>query len=234
MRQTKFKENGLIGSMNENAITNNNNKTQIKGMRVGYIRVSTLDQKIERQLEGINLDKVFIDRCSGKNLDRPQFQLMMNFVREGDKVIVDSMDRLARNLDDLRKTVKDLTSRSIEIEFIKERLVFNGEDSPMSNLLLSMMGAFAEFERSLIRERQREGITIARAKGVYKRRGRNNALMKNQIEELKLNYSQGMNKCMIARKFGISRHSVYKYLKEDDSTKWLEENKKFILLEAAK
>lgn len=205
-----------------------------KGMRIGYIRVSTLDQKIERQLEKVLVDKVFIDKCSGKDLNRPQFQIMMNFVREGDRIIVDSMDRLARNLDDLRKIVKDLTSKSIEVEFIKENLVFNGEDSPMSHLLLSMMGAFAEFERSLIRERQREGIMIARAKGIYKNRGRDRCLKSDEIIQLKKWVSEGMAKTWIAKQLGISRHSVYNYLKEDSKQLWIEENKKAILLESIK
>lgn len=184
-----------------------------KGMRVGYIRVSTLDQKIDRQLENVQLDKVFIDKCSGKDLNRPQFQILMTYVREGDRVVVDSMDRMARNLDDLRKIVKDLTSKSIEIEFIKEGLVFNGEDSPMSHLLLSMMGAFAEFERSLIRERQREGIAIARAKGVYKNRGRDRCLKSDEVIQLKKWVAEGMQKTWIAKKLEISRHSVYNYMK---------------------
>jgi DNA invertase Pin-like site-specific DNA recombinase len=205
-----------------------------KGMRVGYIRVSTLDQKIERQLENIQLDKVFIDKCSGKDLNRPQFQIMMNFVREGDRVIVDSMDRMARNLDDLRKIVKDLTSKSIEIEFIKENLIFNGEDSPLSHLLLSMMGAFAEFERSLIRERQREGIMIARAKGVYKNRGRDRCLKSDEIIQLKKWVEEGMAKTWIAKQLEISRASVYKYLKDNPDQTWIEENKKAILLESIK
>lgn len=185
-----------------------------KGMKVGYIRVSTVDQNIERQLDGIQLDKKFIDKCSGKDLNRPQFISMMNFVRQGDCVVVHSLDRLARNLDHLREVVKDLNSRGIEIIFIKENLSFKNDNSPMSNLILAIMGAIAEFEHSLIRERQREGIEKARSRGVYKRRGRHNALLSDQVKVLKKCFSEGMNKCMIARKFGISRHSVYNYLKE--------------------
>ena len=95
---------------------------------------------------------------SGKNTERPQLQALLEFVREGDVVLVHSMDRLARNLDDLRLLVKTLTNKGIHIQFIQENIVFTGEDSPMSQLLLSVMGAFAEFERALIKERQREGI----------------------------------------------------------------------------
>jgi DNA invertase Pin-like site-specific DNA recombinase len=187
-----------------------------KGMRVGYIRVSTVDQNIERQLENVPLDKSFIDKCSGKDLNRPQFESMMNFVREGDRVIIDSFDRLARNVDHLRTVVKTLNSKGVEVEFIKYNLLFKGDDSPMSNLILTIIGAIHEFELSLIKERQREGIKIARAKGVYKRRGRDRALKSEEITQLKSFIQEGMNKCWIARKFGITRHTVYKYLKESN------------------
>ena len=138
--------------------------------RVGYIRVSTLDQNTERQLDGQELDKVFTDKASGKDTKRPQLQAALDYLREGDSLVVHSMDRLARNLDDLRRIVLGLTSKGVLVEFVKERLTFTGEDSAMSQLLLSVMGAFAEFERSLIRERQREGIALAKKAGVYKGR----------------------------------------------------------------
>ena len=138
--------------------------------RVGYIRVSTLDQNTVRQLDGEDVDKVFTDKASGKDTKRPQLQAALDYLREGDTLLVHSMDRLARNLDDLRKIVLDLTHKGVLVEFIKERLTFTGEDSAMSQLLLSVMGAFAEFERSLIRERQREGIALAKKAGVYKGR----------------------------------------------------------------
>ena len=106
------------------------------GKRVGYIRVSTLDQKTDRQLEGVDLDKRFTDKASGKDMKRPQLEAALQYLREGDVLVVHSMDRLARNLDDLRKVVTDLTGRGIVIEFVKERLTFTGEDSAMSKLLL--------------------------------------------------------------------------------------------------
>jgi DNA invertase Pin-like site-specific DNA recombinase len=108
-----------------------------------------------------------IDKASGKNVKRPQLEAMQSFVREGDTVFCHSMDRLARNLDDLRRIVVGLTERGIRIVFVQENLTFIGDDSPMSNLLLSVMGAFAQFERELIRERQREGIAIAKREGKY-------------------------------------------------------------------
>ncbi len=140
------------------------------GQRIGYIRVSTLDQNPDRQLEGVQVSKVFIDKASGKDTQRPQLEALLNYVREGDTLVVHSMDRLARNLDDLRRMVQQLTGRGVRIEFVKESLAFTGEDSPMANLLLSVMGAFAEFERALIRERQREGISLAKQRGVYRGR----------------------------------------------------------------
>ncbi|WP_425497799.1 recombinase family protein [Paraburkholderia ultramafica] len=118
----------------------------------------------------MELDRTFTDKASGKDTKRPQLDAMMAFVRSGDTVVVHSMDRLARNLDDLRHIVQALAQRSVRIEFAKECLTFTGEDSPMANLMLSVMGAFAEFERALIRERQRESIVLAQQRGAYRGR----------------------------------------------------------------
>jgi DNA invertase Pin-like site-specific DNA recombinase len=127
-----------------------------KGQRIGYVRVSSFDQNTDRQVESIGkVDRLFIDKASGKDTQRPELEGLLLFVREGDSVVISSMDRLARNLDDLRRLVQGLTSRGVSVQFLKESLTFTGEDSAMSKLLLSVMGAFAEFERSLIKERQR-------------------------------------------------------------------------------
>lgn len=152
----------------------------MNGQKIGYIRVSSSDQNTERQLDGLELDRTFTDKVSGKSTDRPQLQEMLRFVREGDHLLVHSMDRLARNLIDLRQMVQELTKRGVRITFVKEGLTFNGEDAAMSVLLLSVMGAVAEFERAIIKERQAEGIRIARQKGVYK--GRKAALTDEQID----------------------------------------------------
>jgi len=117
---------------------------------IGYIRVSSIDQNPSRQLEGVALDKIFTDKASAKDVNRPQLMELLDFVREGDVIIVHSMDRLARNLEDLRRLVQRQTQRGIRIEFVKEGLSFSGDDSPMATLLLSVMGAFAEFERALL------------------------------------------------------------------------------------
>ena len=137
------------------------------GQRVGYIRVSSVDQHPDRQLEGAPCEKVFIDHASGRDTQRPALEACLEFVREGDTLIVHSMDQLARNLEDLRQLVRQLTARGVTVEFLKERLTFTGDDTPMATLLLSVMGAFAEFERALIRERQEEGIALAKQRGVY-------------------------------------------------------------------
>jgi len=177
--------------------------------RVGYIRVSTLDQNTERQLDGQELDKVFTDKASGKDTKRPQLQAALDYLREGDILVVHSMDRLARNLDDLRRIVLGLTSKGVLVEFVKERLTFTGEDSAMSQLLLSVMGAFAEFERSLIRERQREGVALAKKAGAYK--GRKPSLTDEQAQRLRARITAGEKKAALAREFGISRETVYQY-----------------------
>ena len=183
----------------------------MKGQKIGYVRVSTEDQNPARQLEGLEMDRVFLDKFTGKVLERPQFMEMMKYVREGDHVYVHSMDRLARNLMDLRKTVETLNKRNVKVQFMKENLTFTGDDTPMSMLLLSMMGAFAEFELSLIRERQKEGIRLARQRGVYI--GRKKMLNADQILEVHRLAKEGYKKTKIAEMFNMSREVVYKYLR---------------------
>lgn len=187
---------------------------KLQGHRIGYIRVSSFDQNPERQLEQVEVSKIFTDKASGKDTERPALEELLAFVREGDTVVVHSMDRLARNLDDLRRLVQQLTKRGVRIEFVKECLTFTGEDSPMANLLLSVMGAFAEFERALIRERQREGIALAKQRGAY--RGRKKALSTEQIEELQQRAGTGEQKAKLAREYGISRETLYQYLRTDN------------------
>jgi DNA invertase Pin-like site-specific DNA recombinase len=181
------------------------------GQRIGYIRVSSLDQNTQRQLEGIQLDRIFTDKASGKDTKRPQLEELLRFIRDGDTLVVHSMDRLARNLDDLRSLVHNLTQKGVRIDFLKENLTFTGEDSPLANLMLSVMGAFAEFERALIGERQREGITLAKTRGAY--RGRRKALSPEKARELRKRAGAGEQKTGLAREFGISRETLYQYLK---------------------
>jgi len=185
----------------------------LEDQRIGYVRVSSFDQNPERQLDQVQLSRIFTDKASGKDTKRPELESLLAFVRDGDTVVVHSMDRLARNLDDLRRVVQGLTQRGIRIEFIKEHLVFTGEDSPMANLMLSVMGAFAEFERALIRERQREGIALAKLRGAY--RGRKKSLSDVQVLELKGRIAAGEQKAALARDFGISRETLYQYLRKN-------------------
>jgi DNA invertase Pin-like site-specific DNA recombinase len=187
-------------------------EAQVSGQRIGYVRVSTLDQNEKRQLDGLVLDRVFTDRASGRDTARPQLVELLGFARDGDTVVVHSMDRLARNLDDLRALVQRLTRKGVRVEFVKEHLLFTGEDSPMANLMLSVMGAFAELERALIRERQREGIALAKQRGAYK--GRKKTLTPERATELVQRAANGIPKSVLATEYGVSRETVYQYLRQ--------------------
>jgi DNA invertase Pin-like site-specific DNA recombinase len=137
----------------------------MSGKRIGYVRVSTVEQNTNRQLDGVQTDVPYVGHASGKDANRPQLQSLLRSLREGDQVFVHSMDRLARNLMDLRCIVKEITDKGATIQFMKENMQFGGKsDDSMSRLLLNMLGSFAEFERSHIKERQREGIAIAKGK----------------------------------------------------------------------
>ena len=188
------------------------------GQKIGYVRVSSVDQNDARQLDGLVLDKIFTDKASGKDVHRPQLQALLSHVREGDHVYVHSMDRLSRSLKDLHEVVELLTARGVAVEFCKENLKFErpgnnsgGHTAAYSKLLLQMLGAVGEFERALIRERQREGIAIAKTKGVYKgRKSGLNAEMKLKLREM---IASGISKTEIAKNLAISRASVYQYIK---------------------
>lgn len=187
-------------------------KGVMEGQIIGYIRVSTLEQNADRQLEGIQVQKKFIEKASARTAIRPELQKLLMYAREGDTIYVHSIDRMARNLLDLRKIVDDLLARKVKIKFIKENLFFTGEDSPISMLLLNIMGAFAEFERALIRERQLEGIRIAREKGKYA--GRKPSLTPENIIKVQEMLKLGLSITKISEKFMVSRHTIYKYLRE--------------------
>lgn len=181
----------------------------MSGQRIGYIRVSSVTQNTERQLEGIQTDRVFEDKVSGKDTNRPKLTAMLLHVRTGDTVLVHSMDRLARNIDDLRKLVKELTGKGVKVQFVKEGLTFTGDDSPMSILLLSMLGAVAEFERAIIGERQKEGVQLAKARGAYK--GRKQEMTAERIAEIQKRIADGEPKAQVAKAMGISRDTLYRY-----------------------
>lgn len=182
-----------------------------KGQRIGYVRVSSIDQNADRQLEHLHADKLFTDTASGKDTDRPQLQALLAYAREGDTIVVHSMDRLARNVDDLRRIVQEQTKRGVQVQFVKENLTFTGEDSPFAHLMLSVLGSIAQFERDLIRERQREGIALAKQRGAY--RGRKRALPDDKLPELLQKVKAGEKKAGLAREFGISRQTLYESLR---------------------
>ncbi len=139
-------------------------------MKVGYRRVSTIDQNLDRQELG-SVDRVFEEKVSGKNTDRAALQEMLAFVRDGDEVIVYSIDRLARDLRDLQTIIQTLLDKKVSISFLSEHLSFSADkEDAFSRLQLHLMGAFAEFERGIIRKRQAEGIAKAKDRGVYKGR----------------------------------------------------------------
>ena len=192
-------------------------KTTSNGKRFGYVRVSSADQNDARQLDGVVPDKIFTDKASGKDTNRPQLKSMQKFVREGDVIFVHSIDRLSRSLSDLQSVVEDLTGKGITLSFVKESLTFEptsiGADAhktAYSTLMLQLLGAVGQFERALIKERQREGIAIAKANNLYK--GRKPKLDKAGVENLQRMVVAGVKKVDIAEQFGISRASVYAYL----------------------
>ena len=187
------------------------------GKKIGYVRVSTVLQNTVRQLDGIELDKVFTDRCSGKDTQRPQLKLCLEFLREGDTLVIHGMDRLARSIVDLRQIIDSLTAKGVQVQFIKENLTFNGKDSLMANLMLSIMGAVAEFELGKIAERRDEGIVAAKKAGKYL--GRQPAIRPNngKLETLQNLIAQKLPIAEIARQLNVSRQTVYTHLKAQET-----------------
>ena len=178
--------------------------------KIGYTRVSAVEQNTDRQ--DLGDIRIFEDKASGKNTDRPALKEMLGFVREGDEVVVYSIDRLARSLRDLEDIIKEVNSKRASVTFLTERLTFSGSDDAMSTLMLQMMGAFSEFERSMIRKRQAEGIAVAKAKGEdspYK--GRKQSIDRNAVMKM-LDAGEGMT--AIARALGVSRQSIYRIKNE--------------------
>lgn len=201
-------------------------KQRAHGQRVAYVRVSSAGQNLARQLEAVGeCNETFTEKQSGKSVtDRPQLQALIRHVRRGDHVVVASMDRLARSVIDLNDIVQQITGDPAEhtdqrprkgasIEFLKERLTFApGGADPMASFQLNMMGAFAQFERELIRQRQAEGIAAAKKRGVYK--GRPRRLEGDQIRSVRNAVLAGTPKAQVAREHGISRSTLYRYLEQ--------------------
>lgn len=191
-----------------------------KVQTVGYVRVSSTDQNTDRQLDGVALDRIFTDKMTGSTKDRPQLKAMLDYVRYGDTVVVHSLDRLARSLEDLIAIINQLNEKGVSFKSIKDNLIFDGVNTtPMDKFFLHVLGAVSELERALIRERQKEGIAKAKARGVYK--GRKSVLTEDKIREIELlleqrNQSVDAYKNIsindIAQKVGISKSTMYRYL----------------------
>ena len=181
--------------------------------RVAYVRVSTIDQNVGRQLEGLVADKTFTDHASGKNTSRPALQEALAYAREGDTLVVFSMDRLARNVQDLLRIVSDLNRRGVAVEFTKEHLSFDGTATPMAQLLLTVMGAVAQFEREMLLERQKEGVAIAKREGRYKGRAPAIRTGNGKLADLTKLAAENTPVSEMARQVGVSRQTIYSWLK---------------------
>ena len=185
---------------------------EYKMAHVAYIRVSTTEQNTDRQLAdtGIEFDKIFDDKASGKNTERQGLKDMLDYVRAGDTVHVHSIDRLGRSLIDLKTLVTQLNNNGVFVKFHKEKLDFEvGKTDDLQTLMFSMLGAFAEFERSMIKERQREGIEKAKAKGVYNK----NKRKKVDYAELNAAIESGMSYRQVAEKFNVGVGTVDRAVK---------------------
>lgn len=186
------------------------------GRIVGYARVSSEEQNLARQLAALDglsesprtgKPLLFTDKISGKDTNRPGLEALLDYVREGDTVRVASFDRLSRDLGDLRRLVKELTDQGVSVEFLHERLTFSGDDSPIANLMLNLLGSVHEFERAVIKQRAKQGIELAKKANKYK--GRVPALKAEQIATAKAQVEQGVPKSKVARDLGVSRQTLY-------------------------
>ena len=183
-------------------------------MRVGYVRVSTVEQNEERQIAELRdkagVEKFFVDKVSAKSAKRPKFDEMMNFLREGDELIVSEFSRLARSTVDLLNIVETLTKKEVKVRSLKEQL---DSSTPQGRFMLTIFGAIAEFERELLLQRQREGIKLAKAAGKYK--GRNAKKRPKDFDFYKQGYyERTYTVTYIANHYKVSRPTVYKWLKE--------------------
>jgi len=179
---------------------------------VGYVRVSSQGQNTARQLQGIKVDMEFTDKVTGSNLEREKLKECIAYVRKGDTLVIDSIDRLARNLRDLQNILVILKDKGVIVKFLKEGLVFTGDNDAMSILMLQMMGAFAEFERTMIRSRQRDGIDAAKKAG--KHLGRPNKVDNKFREVVKGKLENCQSIRSIAKDMNVSRATIYKAMEQ--------------------
>jgi DNA invertase Pin-like site-specific DNA recombinase len=184
---------------------------------VAYVRVSTAEQNLERQLETVGeCDRIFQDKISGRSrAQRTGLAQLIAYVREGDTVRVASMDRLGRDTRDLYNIVDELTSKGCAVEFVSERITVDKSGaSPLEGLMLGILAAFAEFERRRIRERQAEGIALAKARGKYVQAPK---LSDADVEQVKAMIQMGIPKAEVARTFGVSRQTLYTALRRSET-----------------
>ena len=181
-------------------------------MKVAYVRVSTEEQNETRQVEALKahgIEKWFIEKLSGKDMERPQLQAMLDYVREGDVVYIHDFSRLARSTKDLLSIVEQLQEKSVDFYSDKEKI---DTSTPTGKLMLTMIAAIAEFERQTLLDRQREGIAIAKAAGVYKGR------KKIKVKDFDKHYARYMrreiSKAGIAKELGVSRPTVDRLIRE--------------------
>ena len=185
-------------------------------MIFNYIRVSTIEQNTERQLRDVVCDRLYEEKISGKDTNRPQLQAMLSNIRSGDIINIHEMSRLARNTRDLLNLVEENTTKGATIVYHKENLTFKGSEKqdPYQKMMMTMLGAVAELERSILLERQREGIAVAKLHNKYK--GGQPKLTAEQVAELNTLRKQGMPIARIAKQFKITRPTVYSYLRNEE------------------
>lgn len=178
-------------------------------MNIGYIRVSSKEQNIERQEHALGMcERLYIDKVSGKNTERPQLQMMISSLRNGDILTVKSVDRLARNTRDLLTILDDLLALGITVRFLDNNMEFS--NNPTSRFMITMLGAVGELERSFIRQRQQEGIAIAKEKGSYNGRPKDEELRQKVMGYL----GRGIKPDEIAKLCGCGRATVFRIKKE--------------------
>lgn len=184
-------------------------------MKFCYKRVSTNEQNLDRQLNGLVFDREFVEKISAKNTDRPELKSLLSILREKDEVHVHELSRLARNTKDLLSIVEQILESGSSVSFHKENLHFLAGEKrpPVQDLMLSLLGSIAQFERDLLLERQREGIALAKQRGVYK--GRRSRFNKKDLLNIKSEFKEENNKSKLARKWGISRAYLYKLARSD-------------------
>ena len=196
----------------------NGHPAPVPGQILGYARVSSSSQNLDRQraaLHSAGATRIWEDTITGATRDRPALNQALDYARDGDMLVVASMDRLARSVPDLHSIVSDLTDRGVAVQFLNEQQTYTADSDPVSRFMLSILGAVAQLERELIRERQADGIAAAKARGVYDRKP---ILSPEQVSRAREMVNSGVPKAVVARRFEIARSTLYKYLDQSADT----------------